>query len=78
MENNMSNNNTAAKYILRKNNRKVKGVIFDTYEKARAHARSLIRKDKFGWFNADYRDTWDNVSRNPSSIGYYGFEVSKV
>lgn len=58
-------------YILRRNNRKIRGKEFETYEEARRYARREIR--------AKYRGhTLAWPSRNPPSITEYGYEIVRV
>lgn len=66
-------------YKLKKNNRTIRNAVFETYEKARQAARRKIRQENV----ATPRDVkalfmWDGTSRNPVSLGDFGYKIVRV
>lgn len=72
----MSTNTNASSYTLRWNGRKVKGAE-GSYEQMRQLARRKIRKSLK---NTEERRMagYDRVSRNPTSITEFGFEIARA
>lgn len=73
-------------YTIKRNNRKLKNApMFDTYDRARSYARSMIRRavkpnavDADLNVNARRLVGWDTTSRNPPSIKEFGFSVVRA
>jgi len=62
-------------YILKRNGRRLpKSGPFDSYDKARAEARRMIRTKVTSPMER-LSSGWDRISRNPPSIGDFGYEI---
>jgi hypothetical protein len=51
--------------------------VVGTYDDARNIARQLIRREVRAG-KAGRRGLWDNISRNPTSLMDYGFEIKRA
>jgi hypothetical protein len=68
---------TASKYRVLKNSRVATKSTFASYEQARQWIRSKLRRTVT---NAQARRAvmWDGISRNPPSIGSFGYAIKRV
>jgi hypothetical protein len=73
-------------FTIKKNGRKLKNApLFDTYDRARSYARSMIRRAVkpnavVGPYDANARlaKGWDRFNRNPPSIAAFKYQVVRV
>ena len=68
---------TASKYRVLKNSRVATKTTFASYEQARQWVRSKLRRTVTK-YQARRAVMWDSISRNPPSIGTFGYAIKRV